>query len=101
MFDFAAAFDKPTALRLETIAQQSAQQNGIDRRLAFAILTKSAAEARILAALVIDIRCARVKPKDKRTTPTHSRQAWMQFSWTGAGRPCWKPALRALPGRAL
>jgi plasmid stability protein len=28
---------------------------------------------------VINIRCARVKPKDKRTTPARSRQAWMQL----------------------
>jgi hypothetical protein len=33
MIDFPAAFDKPTAERLETIAQQSAKQNGIELRM--------------------------------------------------------------------
>jgi hypothetical protein len=42
--------DKPTIERLETIAQQSARQNGIDLRLAFTVLTKSAAELRQAAA---------------------------------------------------
>jgi hypothetical protein len=46
VLDFPAAFDKPTAERLETIAQQSAKKNGIDRRIALALLTRSSAELR-------------------------------------------------------
>jgi hypothetical protein len=48
MPDFPTAFDLATAKRLETTAQQNAKQDGIDRRLALAILTN---EARIFAAL--------------------------------------------------
>jgi hypothetical protein len=50
MFEFPAAFDLSTVERLETTAQQNAKQHGIDRRLAFAILTKFAAELRQAAA---------------------------------------------------
>jgi hypothetical protein len=50
MFEFAAAFDLPTVERLETTAQQSAKKNGIDRRIALAILTRSSAELRQAAA---------------------------------------------------
>jgi hypothetical protein len=60
MLDFPTAFDLPTVERLETTAQQSTKQNGIDRKLAFAILTKFAAELRQAVAedLEVLLTCA-------------------------------------------
>jgi hypothetical protein len=60
MLDFSTAFDLPTVECLETTAQQSTKQNGIDRKLAFAILTKFAAELRQAVAedLEVLLTCA-------------------------------------------
>jgi hypothetical protein len=46
MFDFPAAFDKPTSKRMERNAQKHTTQAAIYRRIALALMTRSSVELR-------------------------------------------------------
>jgi hypothetical protein len=56
MFDFPAAFDKPTAERMESNAQENTTQAAVCRRVALALLTQNSVKLR--AAVAQDLEAA-------------------------------------------